>query len=606
MRSPTDRTGPRPPWLLSLGASIAATVVALALMNWARSAYQIRTLPERVMEWSLLFVPPDLFERGIRSFGTGAKTLALTVATVGLVVTLVVLGTIAVRRGAAAIALTAAGLWLFAMGVVMPITGGGLFATGLRGDVLLTNASYLGLALTYATVLLAARLMPVGGRAAGTTDGAAVTRRALLGGLASAAVAYAATLWLGGSAGSSTSSLPVASLAVLKPADTPAPATAVPTVAPPTATAGPDAAATKPAAGQPAAPTATPPPPTATAAPAVPTKPAIPPAPTPAMKLARDADGSLTASGRKPGELASLITPNEKWYITTKNAVSDPVVDPARWRLIVDGEVGKSVQLDLPLVYQLPSVEIVKTLECISNRVTRCGEAPFGCDLISNAVWKGARLRDVLSLAGGLKPNVKSIVLHGADEFTSSIPADPDLLANAVLAYEMNGTVLPIEHGYPARLLIPNRYGFKSLKWVVNIKPITTELVDWYGARGWTKDAIVRTMARIDMPVEGQKLPPGEHRIAGIAYAGARGVSKVEYSADGGKSWRAATAVEPQVGPDTWVRWEGKFALEPGKPTGLAVRSVDGTGARQVEEVSSVEPNGQAGMHAITVYPPTA
>src|SRR5439155_1699895 len=172
------------------------------------------------------------------------------------------------------------------------------------------------------------------------------------------------------------------------------------------------------------------------------------------------------------------FTPNDLFYITTKNAVSDPVVDPRQWRLVLYGEVAKPVQLDLPLLYQLPAVEVVKTLECISNRVARCGEAPFGCDAIGNARWKG----------------------------------------------------------------------------------------------------VVKTMARIDAPAEGQTLPPGEHRIAGVAYAGSRGISRVEYSADGGRTWREATPVEPPAGPDSWLRWQGTFLFDGARPLDLAARAVDGAG----------------------------
>jgi DMSO/TMAO reductase YedYZ molybdopterin-dependent catalytic subunit len=167
----------------------------------------------------------------------------------------------------------------------------------------------------------------------------------------------------------------------------------------------------------------------------------------------------------------------------------------------------------------------------------------------------------------------------------------------------MNGESLPIEHGYPARVLVPNRYGMKGAKWVVNIKARPDSPADWYGQRGWTKEGLVRTMTRIDTPAEGQHLPAGRYRIAGVAYAGTRGISAVEYSIDRGTTWQRAAFLEPPAGPDTWVRWEGGFTFDAGNPVDIAARAVDGAGEPQIEEITQVEPDGQAGLHSITVYP---
>src|SRR5205085_5185597 len=113
------------------------------------------------------------------------------------------------------------------------------------------------------------------------------------------------------------------------------------------------------------------------------------PTPAPVRPVARDQDGSLAAAGRQPGTLSPPITSNQDFYIVTKNAVADPVVDAASWRLIVDGEVDHPVQLDYATLLALPSVEVTKTLECISNLTAGCSMASFGCDLMSTAVWRG-------------------------------------------------------------------------------------------------------------------------------------------------------------------------------------------------------------------------
>src|SRR5262249_41320866 len=163
----------------------------------------------------------------------------------------------------------------------------------------------------------------------------------------------------------------------------------------------------------------------------------------------------------------------------------------------------------------------------ISNLTSNCEQASFGCGLISNAVWIGARLGDVLDLAGGLKADAVSVAVVGADEFTSALPVDVALDPDTLLVYQMNGTTLPAAHGFPARVLVPGRYGMKNAKWVVRLSPMNQPFVDWYGQRNWSRDAIVRTMSRIDTPAPGAELRAGSQTIAGIAYAGARGISNV-------------------------------------------------------------------------------
>ena len=406
------------------------------------------------------------------------------------------------------------------------------------------------------------------------------------------------------------SDTPTVTEAMDQPSATPVPPTSTSTAIAPTATST-EVPAT--ATATPVEPTATatavpptatpePPPPTTTPAPAVVE---IPPAPGPKRQLTRDKDGSLTASGRAPGQLAPLITDIPNFYITTKNAGGDPILEPSQWRLILDGEVGRPVQLNLDILYRLPAIRFTKTLECISNWVNQCdrsqGGPAFGCDLISTAVWKGVRLSDVFALAGGVKANARSIAVIGADEFSSSIPPDPQTLASTLLVYEMNDQVLPLEHGYPARLLIPNRYGMKSPKWVIAMRPTNEVHLDWYGQRGWNLNAFVQTITRIDAPIHGQIMAPGEHTIAGIAYAGSRGISQVEYSANSGATWQRASFVEPAIGGDVWVRWEGTFSLAASSSAVLMARSIDASGVRQREDYTITQPDGGTGIHSIEV-----
>jgi hypothetical protein len=127
------------------------------------------------------------------------------------------------------------------------------------------------------------------------------------------------------------------------------------------------------------------------------------------------------------------------------------------------------------------------------------------------------------------------------------------------------------------------------------------EFVDWYGQRNWTRDGTVRTMTRIDVPPGTTVLAPGEYNIAGVAYAGARGVESVEYSFDNGSTWQAAAFVEPAVGQDAWVRWIGRFEVQEGAALTLTARATDGTGATQPMDFSLPQPNGSTGWPMIEI-----
>jgi DMSO/TMAO reductase YedYZ molybdopterin-dependent catalytic subunit len=226
---------------------------------------------------------------------------------------------------------------------------------------------------------------------------------------------------------------------------------------------------------------------------------------------------------------------------------------------------------------------------------------PFGCELISTAIWRGVPLKDVIDLAGGLKPAVMGITLVAADEFTSAIPLEVALDPTTLLAYEMNGEPLPYEHGYPARVLSVGRYGYKSPKWLTAIRPTSGMPLDWYGRRNWNKEGVVKTMARIDVPAPYATVPAGARRVAGIAYAGDRGVAGVEVSPDGGRTWQAARLLEPAPGKDAWVRWEAGVDLPPGATARLVARAMDGTGQPQTKEFSLPAPDGASGWNSIQV-----
>ena len=244
---------------------------------------------------------------------------------------------------------------------------------------------------------------------------------------------------------------------------------------------------------------------------------------------------------------------------------------------------------------------MVKTLECISNFTAGCNLTSFGCDLISTARWKGARLSDLLDLAGGLKSSAVGLAFVAIDEFSAGLPADIGDDPETLIVYEMNGQPLPREHGFPARLLVPGRYGMKDPKWLAGIRAMTGEYQGWYEQRNWNKNGIIKTMSRIDVPLDGARLPAGEQRVAGIAYAGDRGLSKVEFSLDGGDTWQSTMLLEAMPGKDAMVRWEGTFTVPASGSVTITMRATDGLGEPQTEDFQLPQPDGASGRDEITV-----
>ncbi len=568
---------------------LAAAVAAGLAMWFIRAVLQIRSIPERILEWLLLFVPLDVFESALQRFGFSAKVYSLYVAVAIMLGLLAWLGALALRRRWPVLALLGLGLglWLFTMVVIMPLTSAGYFAMALLEGTRATIGGYLGVGLMYGAVLTLIRVYLVPRR---TGDDIR-----LPGGQEVPARRYALSLFGGSVAVLAVSYV----LELLVPHRTGLPTIVVADPQEPVPSGGlneanphPNAVSSPSAVAAPATGTQTPPTP----------KPAIPGLPEPASRsLQRDQDGAVLPSGRRPGELADAVTTNDNFYIVTKNAGGDPLIHPSDWRLVVDGEVERPFQLDYSALTKLPTVEVVKTLECISNLVDKCELAPFGCDLISTARWKGVRVSDVLGLVGGVKPGATFLATISADEYTTAVPLDVAMSPDALLVFEMNGQVLPREHGYPARLLIPGRYGMKSAKWVVALRPMRREFVDWYGQRSWSREALVKTMTRIDVPPRDGRLQPGRQRIAGVAYAGNRGVQQVEFSADGGDTWQKADLVDPAGGRDSWVRWQGSFTIAAGADMTLIARATDGTGALQSEPFSLAQPDGAGGWNTINV-----
>src|SRR5712691_2821551 len=285
------------------------------------------------------------------------------------------------------------------------------------------------------------------------------------------------------------------------------------------------------------------------------------------------------------------ITPIENFYVVSKN-FGDPVVAAAGWSLSVGGEVNKPLKLSLADLRALPSSTEYVTLECISNNV--------GGGLMSTGSFTGVKLKDLLAMASP-RANGTWAAFKARDGYAESLPMSliqgaPELL----VAYDLDGAPLPEAHGYPARILLPGHYGMKGPKWLDSIDLVDHESGGYWEMQGWDHNAVVKTTSRFDVPTGGDIIKLGTVSLAGVAFAGLRGISKVEYSTDCGQNW-AGAEFKPPLSPLTWVLWSATWEPAREGVYQLQVRATDGTGAAQDSKVAASYPNGASGYHTIQV-----
>lgn len=282
--------------------------------------------------------------------------------------------------------------------------------------------------------------------------------------------------------------------------------------------------------------------------------------------------------------LSPLVTANDDFYVVDEELV-DPDVDSVTWRLAVGGMVDAPFELGHDELLALPLVERYSTLECISN--------PIGGDLMSTAKWTGVPLPDLLERAGA-RHGALEVVFRAVGGYSDSLPIDDALRPETMIVLGMNGNVLPREHGYPARLLAPGYYGMKQPKWLESIEVVDRPYTGYWERRGWIKAAIVQTGSRVDAVQEGE----GSWVVAGVAFAGDRGIARVECSLDAGATWLTAE-LEPPLSGLTWRRW--KLPIAAGGADEVLVRATDGAGAVQTSAVAPPHPSGATGYDGATL-----
>jgi len=289
--------------------------------------------------------------------------------------------------------------------------------------------------------------------------------------------------------------------------------------------------------------------------------------------------------------LTPRITTNEDFYVVDTTLIK-PSVDVTKWTLGIGGSVEQPFSLSYDDLLDLEAVEQEKTLECISNEV--------GGDLISTTLWTGVPLADLLARAKPAKETY-DVKLTSVDGYTDSIRIEKAMEPDTIVAYLMNGDTLPQDHGYPARLLVPNIYGMKNVKWLKSIECVTFDYMGYWMDRGWSDIAVINTNTRIDTPGRAVKWDGSSKiPIAGIAFAGARGISKVEVSADGGATF-AAAELEPALGPLTWVRWKLDWLPKAPGRFAIVARSTDKTGALETQIRREPFPDGATGWDGVDV-----
>ncbi|NMO52484.1 molybdopterin-dependent oxidoreductase [Actinoplanes sp. TBRC 11911] len=304
----------------------------------------------------------------------------------------------------------------------------------------------------------------------------------------------------------------------------------------------------------------------------------LPPAADPAKPL---------PAGVGPG----FTTPNADFY-RVDTALSVPRLDPDTWSLSIHGMVSHSLRLSFADLLHRPLLERDITLNCVSNEV--------GGPYIGTARWLGVPLAPLLREAG-INLGADQLVARSADGMTIGTPLSTALDGrDTMLVLGMNGQPLPLEHGFPVRMLTPGLYGYAgACKWLTELELTTFDRFDAYWVkRGWAADGPVKTASRIDRPQPFAHLAPGRVTVAGVAWAQRRGIRSVEISVDNGPFSPAELLPTPSI--DTWTQWRYTWQATPG-PHSLTVRGTDRTGSTQTKTRAAPFPSGATGWQTISV-----
>jgi len=304
--------------------------------------------------------------------------------------------------------------------------------------------------------------------------------------------------------------------------------------------------------------------------------------------------------------IGGVLVPNARFYV--RNHFQIPRLDPSTWRLRVAGLVEHSLSLSLEELRRMPSRSLIVTLECAGNGRSflnpQVDGEPWGLGAVSTAEWAGVPLVEVLDRAG-LKPAAQELVFRGADcgrvagrtdrtYFERSLGLEEARKSQALLAYAMNGEPLPIEHGYPLRLIVPDRYGVASVKWLTAIEVLDQAFGGYFQSQRyfyeWERNGqplrepvtLQRVRALIIEPHPDQAVVRGELAVRGVAWSGAAPIARVEVSIGGGDWQEACLDGEPRR--HVWQRWELIARVHRPGPITIRARATDQSGRTQPHE----------------------
>ena len=286
------------------------------------------------------------------------------------------------------------------------------------------------------------------------------------------------------------------------------------------------------------------------------------------------------------------LTDNDDFY-RVDNALQVPDVPIEGWTLRIHGMVDNELELTYADIMKRKLVESRITLTCVSN--------PVGGEYLGNAMWLGVPMHELLAEAG-VQDGADAVKSTSADDFTIGTPlsvlTDPD--RGALVAIGMNGEPLPLDHGFPARMVTPGLYGYVSAtKWLVDLE--VTRFADfkaYWTTRGYSAEAPIKTSSRIDVPRSFAKVKAGRTPIAGVAWSQSRGITKVEVRIDRGEWLEADLGAEDSI--DTWRQWVYYWDATPGNHT-IEVRATDADGTTQTGARAPIAPDGSTGWDSTNV-----
>lgn len=290
--------------------------------------------------------------------------------------------------------------------------------------------------------------------------------------------------------------------------------------------------------------------------------------------------------------LAKEQTPTSDFYVVTKNVADPNITDVNQWHLTVGGLVSNPRTYAYSDLEGLASVDEFVTLECVSNEI--------GGNLISTAEWRGVPLASILQAAGP-DPSADWVVFTCVDGYTAAIPIAKAMDPATLVALRMNGSPLTPTHGFPARIIVPGLYGMFHAKWLTKVEAVQGEFLGFWQRKGWTNQGQVHTTAIIATPADNTVVGSARVTLGGVAFAGDRGISAVEVSTDGGRTWKPASTPKLPLSGLTWVLWTFDWTPSGSGSVKIVARAFDAAGTPQDSTPAGPFPNGAAGYDSITL-----